>query len=60
MRGRHPPDGSGGDRNPGIGVVRDGNQPIGFGMAGVTFGQNFPACQAKISISRVGTADIGT
>jgi xanthine dehydrogenase YagR molybdenum-binding subunit len=56
-----------GDRNPQIGSMRDGNQLIGFGMAGVTFGQNSPACQVTISISRDGTAlvrgaatDIGT
>ncbi len=45
-----------GDRNPEIGSMRDGNQLIGYGMAGVTFGQNSPACQVKISISRDGTA----
>jgi deazaflavin-dependent oxidoreductase (nitroreductase family) len=56
-----------GDRNPQIGSMRDGNQLIGYGMAGVTFGQNSPLCQVKISISREGTAlvrsaatDIGT
>ena len=56
-----------GDRNPKAGSMRDGNQLIGYGMAGVTFGQNSPACQVKISISREGTAlvrsaatDIGT
>ena len=45
----------------------DGDQLIGYGMAGVTFGQFSPACQARISISRDGTAlvrsaatDIGT
>jgi CO/xanthine dehydrogenase Mo-binding subunit len=54
-------------RNPETGSMRDGNQLIGYGMAGVTFGQNSPACQATISISRDGTAlvrsaatDIGT
>jgi xanthine dehydrogenase YagR molybdenum-binding subunit len=45
-----------GDRNPEIGSMRDGNQLIGYGMAGVTFGQNSPACQVKVSISRDGTA----
>jgi CO/xanthine dehydrogenase Mo-binding subunit len=45
-----------GDRNPEIGSMRDGNQLIGYGMAGVTFGQNSPACRVKISISRDGTA----
>jgi CO/xanthine dehydrogenase Mo-binding subunit len=47
--------------------MRDGNQLIGYGMAGVTFGQNSPPCQVKISIRRDGTAlvrsaatDIGT
>jgi len=56
-----------GDRNPQIGSMREGNQLIGYGMAGVTFGQNSPACQARISISRDGIAlvrgaatDIGT
>ena len=34
--------------------MRDGNQLIGYGMAGVTFGQYTPACQVKISISRDG------
>jgi xanthine dehydrogenase YagR molybdenum-binding subunit len=45
-----------GDRNPEIGSMRDGNQLIGYGMAGVTFGQNSPACRVKISIRRDGTA----
>ncbi len=56
-----------GDRDPGVGSMRDGSQLIGYGMAGVTFGQNSPACQVKISVSRDGTAlvrsaatDIGT
>jgi xanthine dehydrogenase YagR molybdenum-binding subunit len=56
-----------GDRDPAIGAMRDGDQLIGYGMAGVTFGQNSPACQVKISVSRDGTAlvrsaatDIGT
>ena len=47
--------------------MRAGNQLIGYGMAGVTFGQNSPPCQVKISIRRDGTAlvrsaatDIGT
>jgi xanthine dehydrogenase YagR molybdenum-binding subunit len=56
-----------GDRNPGTGSMRDGNQLVGYGMAAVTFGQYTPACQVTISISRDGTAlvrsaatDIGT
>ena len=36
--------------------ARLGNQLIGYGMAGVTFGQNSPACQVKVSVSRDGTA----
>jgi CO/xanthine dehydrogenase Mo-binding subunit len=44
------------DRNPKVGSMRDRDQLIGYGMAGVTFGQNSPACRVKISISRDGTA----
>jgi len=54
-------------RTPEIGSMREGNQLIGYGMAGVTFGQNSPACRVTISVSRDGTAlvrsaatDIGT
>jgi xanthine dehydrogenase YagR molybdenum-binding subunit len=54
-------------RTPEVGSMREGNQLIGYGMAGVTFEAFLPRCQVSISISRDGSAhvrsaatDIGT
>jgi xanthine dehydrogenase YagR molybdenum-binding subunit len=54
-------------RTPEIGSMRDGNQLVGYGMAGVTFASGQARCEATVSIRRDGTAhvrsaatDIGT
>jgi xanthine dehydrogenase YagR molybdenum-binding subunit len=54
-------------RNPEVGSMRDGHWLVGYGMAGVTFGAAHAPCQARVSISRDGSArvrsaatDIGT
>jgi xanthine dehydrogenase YagR molybdenum-binding subunit len=54
-------------RTPEIGSMRDGNSLVGYGMAGVTFGAYHSTSQARITISRDGSArvrsaatDIGT
>jgi CO/xanthine dehydrogenase Mo-binding subunit len=55
------------DREPAVGAMRAGRWLVGYGMAGVTFSQQFPKCRARATISRDGTArvssgatDIGT
>jgi xanthine dehydrogenase YagR molybdenum-binding subunit len=54
-------------REPAVGAMRDGRWLVGYGMAGMTFFQNHPKCQARATIRRDGTAqlcsgatDIGT
>ena len=54
-------------RDPQPGSMRDGQWLVGYGMAGVTFGRYQPACQARATLRRDGTAyvcsaaiDIGT
>jgi xanthine dehydrogenase YagR molybdenum-binding subunit len=55
------------DRQPAVGAMRDGRWLVGYGMAGMTFSQQFFQCQARATIGRDGTArvssgatDIGT
>jgi CO/xanthine dehydrogenase Mo-binding subunit len=54
-------------RNPEVGSMRDGHWQVGYGMAGVTYDWWQMRCEARITISRDGTAfvrsaatDIGT